>query len=124
MLPEADVVRLRHMLDAALEAVEFASGHCRSDLEANRMLARALVRDIEIVGEAASQVSPASRQSCPAIPWASVVGMRNRLIHGYFDIDLDRVWDTVVDDLPALIDELRRALGTLDEPNGQTTPGQ
>ena len=85
-------------------------GRSREDLDADRMFSRAVVRDIEIVGEAASQVTPETRESLSTIPWASVVGMRNRLVHGYFDIDLDRVWDTVKEDLPALISELRSVL--------------
>lgn len=110
MLPEDDVVRLRHMLDAAAEAIEFAEGRTRDDLDTDRMFSRAVVRDIEIVGEAAGQVSVASRQKLPELPWFSIVGMRNRLIHGYFDIDLDRVWDTVTEDLPPLIETLTRIL--------------
>ena len=64
------------------------------------MLARALVKDIEIIGEAASRVSQDFRATHPQLPWADIVGMRNRLIHAYFDINLDRVWDTIKKDLP------------------------
>ena len=67
------------------------------------MLVHSLVRCIEIVGEAASQVTKETQRQLPDIPWPSMVAMRNRLIHAYFDIDLDRVWDTVIDDLPPLI---------------------
>lgn len=112
MLPDADRIRLQHMLDAAVEAMEFAEGCTRESLTANRMLSLALVRDIEIVGEAASQVSAETRAVCSNIPWAAVVGMRNRLVHGYFDVDLDRVWDTVALDLPDLVQSLRRILNT------------
>jgi uncharacterized protein with HEPN domain len=108
MLPEADAIRLRHMLAAAEEAMEFAQGRSREDLDTDRMLSRAVVRDIEIVGEAASQVTAETRKGLPTLPWPSIVGMRHRLVHGYFDIDLDRVWDTLIDDLPPLISELRR----------------
>jgi uncharacterized protein with HEPN domain len=76
------------------------------------MLAFAVVRGLEIIGEAASQVSEATRQACPDIPWPLIVGMRHRLIHAYFDVDLDRVWDTVMLDLPPLIMALERVLGT------------
>jgi uncharacterized protein with HEPN domain len=62
-----------------------------------------LVKAIEILGEAAVQVSEQARRRHPQVPWAEITGMRNRLVHAYFDIDLDRVWDTVVDDLPELI---------------------
>jgi uncharacterized protein with HEPN domain len=90
------------MLDAAKEAMDFATAHSRPELDTNRMLTLALVKSIEIVGEAASKLGPELRAQYPDIPWQDIVGMRNRLIHAYFDVDLDRVWDTVTDDLPPL----------------------
>jgi len=105
-MQRADIVRLRHMLDAAREARSFVEGKARGDLGTNRMLTLSLVKCIEIVGEAAAQVSGPCQEACPDIPWPDIVGMRNRLIHAYFDVDLDRVWDTVADDLPPLIAEL------------------
>lgn len=101
-----DLIRLRHMLDAANEARSFAAGKTRDDLNANRMLVLSLVKDIEVLGEAATKVSAAVRTATPEIPWQDIVDMRNRLIHGYFDIDLDVVWDTVCNDLPPLIRKL------------------
>jgi uncharacterized protein with HEPN domain len=103
-------VRLRHMLEAAQEARAFAAGRLRHDLDANRMLTLSLVKLVEIIGEAAAHVSPTTQSSHPRIPWPQIVGMRNRLNHGYFDVDLDRVWDTVLDDLPPLIAELESIL--------------
>jgi uncharacterized protein with HEPN domain len=96
------------MFDAAQEAIAFAGGHERADLDTNRMLVLSLVKCIEIIGEAATKVSDEARAECPSIPWVDIVGMRNRLIHGYFDMDPDRVWDTVKDDLPALVSYLRQ----------------
>jgi len=96
------------MLDAANEALSFVKGRQKDDLKKDRMLVNALVRSIEIIGEAASRVSPETRTRCPTIPWNQVVGMRNRLIHAYFDVDVDRVWDTISSDLPALINELEK----------------
>lgn len=107
MPPEADVIRLRHMMEASQQAMEFVQGRSRTDLDSDQMLTFALVRALEIVGEAASKVSLETRAEYPQLPWPSIIGMRNRIIHAYFDVDLDRVWDTVVDDLPALISELR-----------------
>jgi uncharacterized protein with HEPN domain len=74
------------------------------------MLTLSLVKSIEIVGEAASRVSSAFRETHPEIPWMVIVTMRNRLIHAYFDVDLDRAWDTIIDDLPLLINELKMIL--------------
>jgi uncharacterized protein with HEPN domain len=66
------------------------------------MFALALVRLLEIIGEAARRVSVGLRESHPEIPWAEIAGTRDRLIHGYFDVDLDIVWGIVTQDLPAL----------------------
>lgn len=79
------------------------AGRSREDLDANRMLALALVRSIEVIGEAGSQVSQEGRTEAPNIPWAEIVAMRNRLIHAYFDVNLDVVWQTVEEDLPQLM---------------------
>lgn len=98
------------MLDAAREAMGFAEGHDRVDLDYNRMLTFAIVRAVEIIGEAANKISPDLKAAHPNVPWQNIVGMRNRLIHGYFDIDLDRVWDTVTLDLPALVLVLEQIL--------------
>jgi Uncharacterized conserved protein len=103
---KSDRIRIQHMLDAAREAMGFCAGRSRTHLGADRVLALALVKSIEIVGEAASKVGPELRSRHPEIPWQNIVGMRNRLIHAYFDVDLDRVWDTVTDDLPPLADAL------------------
>jgi uncharacterized protein with HEPN domain len=91
------------MLDAAREAVSFIKDKKRSDLDTDRMLVLSLVKSIEIMGEAASKVTKESRDGYLEVPWLNIIGMRNRLIHVYFDIDLDRVWDTVTDDLPPVI---------------------
>ena len=98
-----DTIRLRHMLDAAQEAMGFGQGRTRADLNDDRKLALALVKDIEIIGEAAYQVSEIARDQLQDIPWNDIIGMRHRLVHGYFDINLDILWRTVQEDLPALI---------------------
>ena len=87
-----DRVRMLHMVDAAESVEQFVAGKKRGDLDTDRMLLFAVVRAIEVVGEAASRVTDETKATSPAIPWASIVGMRNRLIHGYFDIDSDVVW--------------------------------
>ena len=107
-MPKADRVRLRHMLEAGREALSFAQGYTRQDLDRNRMLTLALVRCIEIVGEAAARVTQDTRARYASIPWTDIVGARNWLIHAYFDINLDRLWDTITDDLPKLIVELEK----------------
>jgi len=96
------------MLDAARETMSFTRGKTRDDLDSDRMLTLSLIKSIEILGEAATKVTKETRDKYPEIPWAIIVTMRNRLIHGYFDIDLDRVWDTVREDLPPLIGTLEK----------------
>jgi len=98
------------MVDAAREAMSFATGRTRADLDTDRQLVLAMVKCIEIVGEAATQTTAATRAALPEIPWPSIVAMRHRLVYAYFDIDHDRVWDTVSGDLPPLVDALQRAL--------------
>lgn len=103
-----DINFLRDMLDAAKEAISFAEGKQRGDLDQDRKLVLAIVRLVEIVGEAADHVSREFQEAHPEIPWPVIIGMRNRLAHGYFDVDLNLVWDTVKDDLPPLIAQLEK----------------
>ena len=105
-----DPVRLRHMLDAALEAISFAEEQTRADLDADRKLNLSLVRLIEIIGEAADQISANTQERHADIPWADIIGMRHRLIHGYSDVDLDIVWQVVTKDLPPLVAALEKIL--------------
>jgi uncharacterized protein with HEPN domain len=70
-----------------------------------------VIKDIEIIGEAASKVSAELRACEPTLSWADIIAMRNRLIHGYFDVNLEVVWTTVEQDLPALVRDVRRLLG-------------
>jgi uncharacterized protein with HEPN domain len=98
-----DLVRLRHMRDAAHDALSFVAGRARQDLDSDRQLAMALVKCIEIVGEAANAVSQETRDQVPMLPWADMIGMRNRLVHGYYDINYDILWGTLRQDLRPLI---------------------
>jgi len=103
------------MLDAAREAFSFISGRARSDLNNNRMLVLSLVKDIEIIGEAAGKVSSETRNKSSGIPWLDIIDMRNHLIHAYFDVDLNIVWDTVTKDIPPLIEALEKILSSEKE---------
>ena len=112
MTEHDDTMYLRHMLDAAEEARHFMEGRQRADLYTDRMLALALVKSIEIVGEAASKVSQQRQAELPDIPWPQIIGMRHRLVHDYSAIDYDIVWRVVHDELPELRNALRRSLRT------------
>jgi uncharacterized protein with HEPN domain len=110
-----DEIRLAHMLDAAEQALAFAHGRSRAELDKDLMLVFALVKAIEIVGEAASQVTKTTRDRHSQIPWTEIIGMRHRLIHAYFDINLDILWQTIQQDLPSLRAELHQALQNADK---------
>jgi uncharacterized protein with HEPN domain len=105
-----DIVRLQHMVDAANEAISFVADKSKTELERDRALSLALIKSIEIVGEAASKVSRELRSQSPDIPWADIIAMRNRLIHTYFDVNLDIVWQTVREELPPLLTRLEKLL--------------
>lgn len=111
MTQHNDDIRLQHMLDYSCKAVAMISGRERQDLDTDEMLCLALTRLVEIVGEAATRVSPAGQQRHGEIPWAQIVGLRNRLVHGYDAVDLDILWDIVQLDLPVLIESLQTILG-------------
>jgi len=98
------------MFEAAETACGFALGKVRSDVDCDRMLVFALVRAIEIVGEAVSKVSAETRNIAVDIPWTSIVSMRNRLIRAYFDVDHEVAWKTATEELPQLLPRLRALL--------------
>ena len=108
--PKNDIVRLRHMLDYAEKAIQFTRGKSRADLDTNEMLALATIHLVEIIGEASKSISPDLRQQHPEIPWELISGTRNRLAHGYIDVDLDIIWAIVTKDLPPLIKKLKRII--------------
>jgi uncharacterized protein with HEPN domain len=94
------------MLDAARAADAFVRGRTREDLDTDLMPQFALIRAVEVIGEAASRLPAEYRAGDPQIPWSVIIGMRNRLIHGYFDVDLNILWETASRDIPSLITEL------------------
>ena len=106
MTQHDDKIKLQHMLDHAKEAAALVQGKEKSDLQKNRLLELAATRLVEIVGEAAAKISPENQTKYPSIPWSQIIGMRNRLIHGYDAVDIDVLWDTLEVDLPSLIAEL------------------
>ena len=101
---------LHDMLDHAREAVSFIDGKGFTDLLVDRQLSLALVRLLEIVGEAAAQIPQDDRDRCLEIPWGPIIGARNRLIHGYAVVDLEIVWKIVDEDLRGLIPVLEDLL--------------
>lgn len=111
-MEKSDSVRLKHMLEAARTCLKFGLGKVRGDFEKDQMLSFAVIRALEIFGEAASKISDQFQQRTPHIPWKAIVGMRNRLIHAYFDVDYDVVWGALRHEIPNIIPELEKLLET------------
>jgi uncharacterized protein with HEPN domain len=105
------LVSVRQMLDHAREATAMVRGRSRAELDTDRQLNLALVRLVEIVGEAAARVPEDFRQRYSQVPWRQTVALRNRLIHGYDVIDFDILWVILRQDLPALIETLGEIVG-------------
>ena len=105
--------RLRDILEA-IAAIERYIGRDRAAFEADELLQSWCLRHLQIIGEAARGLPDAVRSLAPEIPWAKVIGMRNVLVHGYFDIDTAIVWDAATRDVPALKVAVERLLGVLD----------
>lgn len=101
------------MLDHAREAVEMVQGKTRADLDDDRKLNLALVRLLEVVGEAAGRIPPEERLKLHEVPWQAIVNLRNRLIHGYDSVDFDILWQIINQDLPPLIRVLEKALPSI-----------
>ena len=101
---------LLDILISARLAMTYVSGKTREEFLVDIQLQDAVIRRLEIIGEAARRISEPTRLAFPSLPWRQVVGMRNRIIHEYDDVDLAVVWDTVQDDLPLLIAELEKVI--------------
>ena len=109
-----DQVSIGDMLNHSREAVVLLGGLSREELGRNRVVQLALTRLVEVVGEAANRVSESTQRQNPGIPWAKIIGMRNRLVHGYDVIDCGLLWDTVTSDLPPLIEALQRIVAAIE----------
>jgi len=105
-----DATRLRHMMESAQKLLEFSAGKTQEAIEADEILSLAIVRLTEIIGEAAANISQQKRDRYPQIQWGQIIGIRNRVVHAYFnidfDIDMDVVWQTITQDIPVLISQL------------------
>ena len=103
-----DMIRAAEDMAAAVAGLDFDA------FAANRMLHKAVIRDLEVFGEAARSVPDEVRARCPAVPWRRIVGMRNKLIHNYFGVDLATVFIAATDEVPPLVAPLRQLLAMLD----------
>ena len=107
------------MLDAGCEAIEMSKGKNRNDLANDRKLSLALVKLLETVGEAAYKVSQAKRLELDQIEFEKIIKMRHRLVHNYFDINYDVIWNTIQNSLPELVNQLKEMF---ESSNDMTPP--
>ena len=105
---ESDIIRLKHMLDCAKSALNLVKSRTFDDMVNDRMFRMALIKEIEILGGAATKISDETRKQFPDIPWKPIIGMRNRLVHVYYDINLKVLWSTANYNIPKLIEEFEK----------------
>jgi uncharacterized protein with HEPN domain len=110
MLPDRDRVYLGQMVEAATAALDFTEGLSRDAIFGDRLIAFAVVRAVQLIGQAARGVSGEVRDAYSDIPWRQMIAMRNVVVHDYADVDLGLVWKTVREDLPDLIKSLNAIL--------------
>ncbi len=113
--PERDRLHLIHMRDAAQLAQQFVKNRKREDLDDDRIFQLGLAKALELVGESASQISDEFRAQQTEIPWNKIIGMRHILVHNYWRVKLDVVWETTQADIPDLIDRLQRLIELKDK---------
>ncbi len=109
-----DLARLKHMLDSTGAILTFAKGKRRTSLDRDRLLLSAVLRELEIIGEAANRITEKTKKRFPHLPWKELVSMRNRLIHAYFDVDHDIIWKTVREYLPSFQKQLEEAVDSFE----------
>jgi uncharacterized protein with HEPN domain len=110
-----DETYLLDILIAANKALQFVEGIDRRNFAENEIIQSAVMRPLEIIGEASARVSQEFRKANPQIPWKEMIGLRNRLIHEYFRVDFNAVWDTIHKDLPKLIELIEPLVPKEDE---------
>jgi len=115
-MKKGNFVYLRHILDAISRIEEYTRGISYEDFMNNHLRQDGVIRQIEIIGEATKRLSKETKERHPGIPWKDVAGMRDKLIHDYFGVDLDAVWDTIERDIPPLKNKLKDIIEKEENP--------
>ena len=119
-MPRKDAALLLDMLLAARKIQRYSSGLTRKTLLEHEMASSAIIREFQVMGEAARIISDPFKGEHDNIPWKVIAGLRNRVIHEYFRVDLDLLWQTIADDLPPLIAQLEAIVSAFDEDDMET----
>jgi len=112
-----DIVYLKHILDAISQIEEYVGDVEYEDFMLNRLIQDGVIRQLEILGEATKRLSNEIREKYPDVPWKDMAGMRDKLIHGYFGVDITAVWDTVKKDIPSLKNEIENIVKEQEKAN-------
>ncbi|MFW6120074.1 MAG: DUF86 domain-containing protein [Petrotogales bacterium] len=105
-----DDAYLHHILDSISKIKDFTENIDKNKFKNNELVQSAVIRQIEIIGEATKKVSDKTKANYPDVPWRDIAGMQDRLIHGYFGVDIDAVWDTIQRDIPKLRKDIEKIL--------------
>src|SRR3990167_4611327 len=108
-----DFIRLKHMIDSVEAIFSFVKGRRRASLDSDRLFLSAVLRELEIIGEASGRVSEETKKKFQNLPWKELTGISNRLIHAYFDVDHDIIWKTIKEYLPILQKQLCEAIDSI-----------
>jgi len=106
----SDPPALADLIAACLKVIGYVGDASRPEFDEDDRLLSACCYQIAVIGEAVKRVSPATRGRHPEVPWKDIAGMRDRLIHGYDSVDLDELWKTATEDIPALLEQVRTIL--------------
>jgi len=120
--PQNDLARFRHLRDAIAKTIELTAGFTQVQFQSDELRVLAVTRLLEIAGEAASKITPERQRTYDDVPWGMLIGMRNHLIHGYFSVDEDIIWDTITHNLPPLLVRIEEVIAELErsEPSSST----